>query len=207
MNEIVDRQSLEAAITETLDRQDIVSNVPAWIRLFEAAVNRVLENETRHACVVAPFDRDRMQLPDDWMETVSARITSEGDLPPLAFMERNALLAYSAAAPPDVPCYYTHLGRFMVFGPAPARVMQFKLDYFRRVRLSEELDATNWLLESHPDLYLYGTLAHSAPFLKNDERLTMWSGITVGILVQINDNSEKAKMSGSRLNRGSSLRT
>lgn len=32
----------------------------------------------------------------------------------------------------------------------------------------------NWLLTAHPDVYLYGTLVESAPYLKDDARVAVW---------------------------------
>jgi hypothetical protein len=32
----------------------------------------------------------------------------------------------------------------------------------------------NWVLLEHPDVYLFGSLVHSAPYLKDDSRLATW---------------------------------
>lgn len=36
-------------------------------------------------------------------------------------------------------------------------------------------NTTNWLLTAAPDLYLYGTLLETAPYLKEDERIQTWA--------------------------------
>ena len=37
------------------------------------------------------------------------------------------------------------------------------------------LDAdTNWLLTNAYDVYLYGSLAHASPYIKEDERVGLW---------------------------------
>jgi hypothetical protein len=36
---------------------------------------------------------------------------------------------------------------------------------------------TNWLLQRNPNVYLYGTLLESAPFLGDDGRIEMWAGL------------------------------
>jgi len=36
--------------------------------------------------------------------------------------------------------------------------------------------STNWLLENAYDVYLYGALQEAEPFLRNDERIPVWSG-------------------------------
>lgn len=33
---------------------------------------------------------------------------------------------------------------------------------------------TNWLLTSHPDVYLYGSLVEAAPYIKDDPRIPVW---------------------------------
>lgn len=39
----------------------------------------------------------------------------------------------------------------------------------------------NWLIQREPGLYLYSALAHSAPYLKNDERLVTWGALAKSI--------------------------
>lgn len=34
----------------------------------------------------------------------------------------------------------------------------------------------NWLITAHPDVYLYGALVESAPYLKDDARIATWAG-------------------------------
>lgn len=35
-------------------------------------------------------------------------------------------------------------------------------------------NTTNWILENHPDLYLYASLTEAQPYLNNDERIATW---------------------------------
>ena len=57
-------------------------------------------------------------------------------------------------------------------------------------------NATNWLLDAHPDAYLYGSLMQSAPYLQADERIGIWAGKYNQIKEQITASDEKAKFSG-----------
>ena len=43
----------------------------------------------------------------------------------------------------------------------------------RIVPLSAGTD-TNWLLTNYPDIYLYGSLIESAPYLRDDQRIGLW---------------------------------
>jgi len=56
---------------------------------------------------------------------------------------------------------------------------------------------TNWLLEYYPDAYLYGSLVHSAPYLKEDARLQTWAALYQSAVDAINNESESSKFGGS----------
>jgi hypothetical protein len=47
------------------------------------------------------------------------------------------------------------------------------------VRGTQEIPTlhTNWCLQQWPDLYLYGSLMHTAPYLKDDPRLAVWENL------------------------------
>jgi len=40
-------------------------------------------------------------------------------------------------------------------------------------------------LSKHPDAYLYGSLVHSAPYLKDDDRIGIWAGLFDAIIQDI----------------------
>ena len=58
---------------------------------------------------------------------------------------------------------------------------------------------TNWLLTHHPDIYLYGALLHSAPFLQEDARAQTWAALYKSAVERVNDASSKSTASGSGL--------
>ncbi len=71
--------------------------------------------------------------------------------------------------------------------------------YYKAIdSLSDDSD-TNWLLTSHPDLYVYGALTHSAPYLKDDERIATWGALYKSALVGLQMESDRADYSGSVL--------
>lgn len=58
--------------------------------------------------------------------------------------------------------------------------------------------AVNGLFLRHPDLYLYGTLVESAPYLQHDERVALWDGRFEQAVREINIERERAQFSASR---------
>lgn len=82
--------------------------------------------------------------------------------------------------------------------PQPTGTDGFAVD-FQFVVDVPPLDAvvnkTNPLLRRHPDLYLYGALAESAPFYQHDERLPLWEGRYQMAVKEVNTEMERAKFS------------
>jgi hypothetical protein len=94
-----------------------------------------------------------------------------------------------------MPRYYTIAGSKFYFSPAPDTGYQARLRY--RSRLSKLAEVgTNWLLEEHPDAYLYGALAQTAPFLKDDERLPMWLARFDQLIDEINIDGVRQAVGG-----------
>lgn len=58
--------------------------------------------------------------------------------------------------------------------------------------------AVNGLFLRHPDLYLYGTLVESAPYLQHDERLQLWDARFEQAVKEINIERERAQFAASR---------
>ena len=65
--------------------------------------------------------------------------------------------------------------------------------YYGKIPSLSASNATNQILENFPDVYLYGSLVHSAPFLGDDQRLQVWGSLYQSSLNAINGQSERAK--------------
>jgi len=62
-----------------------------------------------------------------------------------------------------------------------------------------DTNSDNWLLLEAPDVYLYGALLHSAPYLAEDQRVAVWAQLYSAAVMQLNEASESARYSGSGL--------
>ena len=56
-------------------------------------------------------------------------------------------------------------------------------------------NSTNGVLLLHPDVYLYGALKHSAPWLQHDDRVATWDGLYESGLKRMNTEAEEAEAS------------
>jgi hypothetical protein len=73
------------------------------------------------------------------------------------------------------------------------------LNYTRKVPALSDSATTNWLLTDAPDVYLYGSLLHAAPYLHEDNRVNVWAQLYGAAVKQLNEQSDKAKYSSDSL--------
>ena len=71
-----------------------------------------------------------------------------------------------------------------------------ELLYYQKIPALSASNTTNWLLTAHPDVYLYGALMQSAPYLDDDQRMQVWSTLYGNAVQAVNQESEKARYSG-----------
>ena len=82
--------------------------------------------------------------------------------------------------------------------PTPDATTNFELLYYQKIP-SLITNTDNWLLLEAPDVYLYGALLHSAPYLAEDARLAVWAQLYSAAVQRLNQTSEDAMFSGSGL--------
>jgi hypothetical protein len=97
------------------------------------------------------------------------------------------------------PRYYAIMaGEIEVF-PTPSGNYTLEMAYYSRTDALSDSNPANWLLTYHPDVYLYGALAQSAPYLKDDERIGIWKGLYDQGVAALAMEADKAKFGGSGL--------
>ena len=192
---------LKAAIADTLNRDDLTAIIPTFIALCESSVSRDIRHwrmETRSNGVQDAGDA-YMQVPADWVETIRFSV-SDGGTSPIALVDPTSMAKERAINnnQTGTPKSYTlEAGQFHLY-PTPIAETNVELVYYAKVP-SLESNATNWLLTNSPDVYLYGSLLHSAPYLQDDARLAVWAQLYSAAVTRLNDSSMQAKTGGTNL--------
>jgi len=202
MATITNYSNLQTTIADFLDRDDLTSVIPTFIQLAEAQMNRDLRHwrmEVRASGQQSAGDA-YMQIPADWLETIRFHIT-DGGTKPLDLISRKALEDKRAGNEnmSGTPRYYTHADSQFELYPTPNEQTNTELLYFAKIPSLSASNTTNWLLEDAPDVYLYGALLHSAPYLSEDERVGVWAQLYGASVQRLNIMSDDARMSGSGL--------
>ena len=96
-----------------------------------------------------------------------------------------------------IPRYYALTAGEIELYPTPDGAYATELYYYSRIDSLSDTTTTNWMLQSYPDVYLYGALIHSAPYLADDARLQVWAALFQSAIDAINLESEKVKFGGS----------
>jgi len=192
---------LKASIADFLNRDDLTSVIPDFITLAEAQINRDIRHfkmEARSSGQQSSGD-EYMQVPSDWIETIRLHLTGSGTTV-VNLVSRDAMADKRAANEnaTGTPRMYTHAdGQFQLY-PTPSVDTDFELLYYQKVpSLSSNSD--NWLLLEAPDVYLYGALLHSAPYLAEDQRVAVWAQMYSAAVARLNEYSDQARYSGSGL--------
>jgi hypothetical protein len=68
--------------------------------------------------------------------------------------------------------------------------------YRARIPALADDNTSTWLLLDAPDVLLYGALGQSAPYLKDDARLTVWAALYQSAVDALNAESNSAKSIG-----------
>ena len=193
---------LKASIADFLNRDDLTTVIADFITLAESQINRDVRHwkmEARSSGQQSGGD-EYMQIPADWVESIRLHLTGTGTSA-VNFISRDAM-ADKRERNEDTsgtPMYYTHAdGQFQLY-PTPGSDTDFELLYIQKLDALSGSNADNWLLLEAPDVYLYGALIHSAPYLVEDERVAMWAQMYSASVARLNEASESARFSGSGL--------
>jgi hypothetical protein len=111
-----------------------------------------------------------------------------------------ALVTY---VPPDQlpggsgpPYRYTLHGTELRLGPAPSGSVTLEILYQSGLPPLSDAAPTNWLLDEHPDAYLYSTLVAAEAFIGHDERVALWTQAAGQALASIEQADRKARWPG-----------
>ena len=192
---------LQNAVTEYLARdQDatLIARIPTFIQLAEAKFNRMLftrQMEQRSTTLTVPTatEPQYIALPADFQSMRRVKLTSTSPTVRLDYKSPSQLDEYRSCIGDTInqPLFFTIFGNEIELCPTPDEIYTVEMVYRQNIP-PLALNATNWLLNLAPDLYLYGALMESAPYIKEDARIQTWA---LGFTAALNDVNGLGQMS------------
>jgi hypothetical protein len=190
--------ALQAEIAGYLNRDDLTSVIPSFITLAESQMQRRLRTRKMIGRSEATIDNEYELLPSDFAGVRSFELDTTPKRA-LEYITPDALAGMKASySTAGNPIYYTIVGDEFQFLPAPGDGQTGSLTYWKKIPALSASNTSNWLLLAHPDAYLYGSLLQSAPYLIEDERLTMWGTLFTTIMDDI-EASDRAETFGASM--------
>lgn len=175
------RAELIAEVAELLNRNDILDRIPTWIALAEADIRVDMRAKSVTLDDTISIDDVYVQLPED-VRVVRSLYDEYGPILLVAPEEiarlrsrypSGGLRANYAAILYTAPTE-SLFSPVLLPAPMPNEAVTATIVYEPELTALEDDDDTNWLLASHPSVYLYGVAVHSAPYLRDDERIAVW---------------------------------
>ena len=77
--------------------------------------------------------------------------------------------------------------------------IEAEIDYFQKIPALSTETTSNWLLDRHPDVYLYGSLVEAQPYLHNDKRVVLWKALFTEAVEQLISEDHKKRWGGSQM--------
>lgn len=189
---------LKTTLGRWLARSDLATNsIDAdLIALAEAKFRRDprLQYVVSRALAVSS---ETTALPSDFKAIVSLYGDSDAIrgpieiVPPEKFAEAKAQYGDTGT-----PCVGMTLEGLLYLAPAPQQSYDLTLVYEAVLDSLSGSVASNWLLASHPDVYLYGALVEAAPYLQEDERVQVWKGLLDTAIEEVALAASRARYGG-----------
>lgn len=178
------------AVTSWLHRKDLRPNVPTFIALAEARINRIAQIRAMEIEVDLFIEAGTRSaaLPVGYSSPLG--VWSKED-------QRRQLMARTPEALPvctqaGQPTYWCIDGATLAVD-CPAEVdREVTLRYRGIFRLGVDAPS-NVILIKYPDLYLYGALMEAAMFIRDMEGLSAWKPMFAEAVAHVNRNESRAR--------------
>jgi hypothetical protein len=165
---------LQQAVLGHLQNFDIEQDISMFIQFAEADFNRTLRVPDMLKRVTTTMTASSVPVPTDYLAMYHLRISQSTPREDYKFVAPDVFRQLQADVPVGQTRVYTiSNGQIDTLPDATGLVLEML--YYQTIPALAS-NSTNWLLITHPDLYLYNTLLQAAPYLGNDERVALWKG-------------------------------
>jgi hypothetical protein len=170
---ISDYASLQTAVANWLNRSDLTAYIPDFITLCETDFNRKLRIRSMESRVQAVINAGGPStLPSSYVGAKRIILTSDPN-PPIDYVTPEQWSKmYPITTLQGRPKKFTLIGNEIHFAPIPDSA--YTVEMILYAPFTALSSGVNWMITNAPDVYLYGTLLQSAPFIKDKDSLEVW---------------------------------
>ena len=193
---------LKTSLANWLNRSDLTTEIgDDFIKLTEADFNSKLRVRSMITQVNITINAETVALPTDFLQIRDFYILSGQTKTPLVYTTPASMDTTSGTSTTGKPTSFTILGDTLRFSPKPDATYTAVMNYFKKFPALSSTNATNYILASHPAIYLYGSLFHAANFLGgiNPQQVSTWQQMYATAMERLELNDREDEYNGSPL--------
>jgi len=190
--------TLQTAVANWISRDDLTDRIPEFIALAEAHFNRAIRRPEMENSATSTLSGATLAFPADFLAVKSMYLDDNPDRE-LAYMPYGQLRDLYGSSTTGVPQVYTQADGCFYFAPAPSDSYSLVMVYWQEIPALSDSNTTNWLLDMAPDLYLYGSLAHAAKYIRDDAEFAASLTMAERLIDELNKDGIRRAAGGSPL--------
>ena len=192
--------TLQTAVANWLDRDDLTARIPEFIALCEARYNRELRIRLMETTVTANTvgGTRGYTLPAGYLRARAFSLNTD-PITQLEYLTPEMMNRLWAGSAKGKPLAYTIIGEQYQLGPSPDGVYTVEITYYKKFDPLSDDEPTNTMLTNNPDVYLYGSLLEASPYLQDMADIPMWMTAYKEAIKNIQDADAWDRHSGSEL--------
>ena len=165
---------LQTSIANFLARDDLTAQIPNFIQLAEARINRELETREQEKRVQATLvaGDEYIALPTDLREVREVKLNTS-PLTVLSYASPTGLDTQYSSNGQGKPQGYSIVGKEMKVRPVPDSGYTMEIIYIGNVDTLSDVSTPILFIRS-PDLYLYGALTEAYVYLLDEQRAAQY---------------------------------
>ena len=194
--------TLKTSIANWLNRSDLTSEIADdFIKLTEADFNSKLRVRKMIAQTSFTIDSETEALPTGFLQVRDIYILNGNTKVPLTYTTPSQMDSTVGTSTTGLPNSFTILGDTFRFSPKPDASYTAFINYYKSFDALSDTTTTNYILTTHPAIYLYGSLFHAANFLGgiNPQQVQTWQQMFATAMERLELNDREDQVSGSPL--------
>lgn len=164
---------LVSSVKSWLHRADMDNVIPDLISLAESRISLDLKIQSleKSYTITTVGGQQAYAMPSDIVSLTRMYVTDPSGN--IGLVQGYDPTTYRYNNAPQMPRYYFIEQDMVNFTPVPDGAYDVTMVYKGAVP-SLEANSTNTVMTKYPNIYLFGTLAQAAPYIKEDERIQLW---------------------------------
>lgn len=194
---------LQAEIAAWLNRTDLTAKIPTFITLAEAQMNQRLRVRPMLTSTTLSIAAETATAPTDLLEVKFLRLTSGSgrELSPVTEEQAQSYKSQPSQVTAEPRAYVLRATAFE-FAPIPDTTYSASLSYYQKIPALSDSNTSNWVLATYPHAYLYGALMAGSPYIRRDDRVSLWAQLYADALDDIRTSNRQAYEQSLRVDPG-----